>query len=528
MALWGFRPFSRTSSQYSVYAKGISLEQSEPLMQRVLARIESAGNKLPDPTLIFLWLCLIILAISALAAGLNLSAVHPVNGETIYAVNLLNTEGLQKILTKAVSNFTSFAPVGTVLVAIMGIAVAEHSGLLKCVLTQTVLRAPEKLMTFTVVLAGILSSLAADTGYVVLIPLAAMIFIAAGRHPLAGIAAAFAGVSGGFSANLMIGPLDAILSGISTEAAALIDPSYEVSAAGNYYFIAVSTLVVAFAGTWVTERIVVPRLGQYDNSEQTAEVPVLAESERRGLKQVGLFSLLFIGLILFATLPENGALRDSQTGSLLRSPFISGIVVLISVYAAIAGWIFGRATTTFKQSRDFVNAMDSGMATMASYLVLMFFAAQFVNYFGWSQLGAIAAINGAELLQALSPSTPVLLVCFVLMAASINLLVGSASAKWALLAPIFVPMFLLAGISPEATQVAYRVGDSVTNIITPLMPYFGVVVAFSRQYDSEAGIGTLIAMMLPYSVAFLLLWSLLLSAWIVSGVPLGPGASVFI
>lgn len=504
------------------------MDKPAPIIQRFLTNIENAGNRLPDPTLMFLFLCGIILAISGLAAWLNLSATHPVSGSTIEAVNLLNAEGLQKILTKAVSNFTSFAPVGTVLVAIMGIAVAEHSGLLSCVLTQTVLRAPPRLMTFSVVLAGILSSLAADTGYVVLVPLAAMIFLAAGRHPLAGIAAAFAGVSGGYSANLLIGPLDAILAGISTEAAALIDPSYEVSAAGNYYFIVVSTFVVAVAGTWVTERLIIPRLGDYSQSSPSTGIPTLTPSQRSGLKQVGIFTAVFIGLLLMVTVPEGGVLRDSQTGSLLRSPFIAGIVVIISLYAAIAGWIFGRATKTFKQSRDFVLAMDKGMATMASYLVLMFFAAQFVNYFAWSQLGAIAAIKGAALLQLMSPDTPVLLLCFVLMAAMINLLVGSASAKWALIAPIFVPMFLLLGISPEATQVAYRVGDSTTNIITPLMPYFGVVVAFTRQYDKDAGIGTLIAMMLPYSVAFLILWSLLLIGWIIGDFPLGPGASVFI
>ena len=504
------------------------MKTSPSRIQHLLTRIESAGNRLPDPTMIFVILCGVILAVSGIASWLSVSAVHPVDGSTIHAVNLLNPEGLQNILTKAVSNFTQFAPVGTVLVAIMGIAVAEHSGLLRCVLTQTVLRAPRQLMTFAVVLAGILSSLAADTGYVVLVPLAAMIFLAAGRHPLAGIAAAFAGVSGGYSANLMIGPLDAILAGISTEAAALIDPTYEVSVAGNYYFIIVSTFLIAAAGTWVTERIIAPRLGDYGASTDDAGIPALTDVERSGLKQVGLFTLLTVALLLIATVPEQGVLRDLETGSLLRSPFISGLVVIISVYAAIAGWIFGRAAQTFKQSRDFVLAMDKGMATMASYLVLMFFAAQFVNYFGWSQLGAIAAIKGAEFLQLLAPPAPVLLVCFVVMAAFINLLVGSASAKWALIAPIFVPMFLLSGISPEATQVAYRVGDSVTNIITPLMPYFGVVVAFTRQYDEEAGIGTLIAMMLPYSVAFLLLWSVLLIGWIVGGFPLGPGAEVFI
>lgn len=498
------------------------------LLQRALSRVEAAGNRLPDPTLIFLYLCGIVLLLSSLCAWLGLSAVHPVDGSLIKATNLLNGEGLRNMLSKAVGNFTGFAPVGTVLVAVMGIAVAEHSGLLGCALKTTVLRAPQKLMTFSVVLAGVLSSLAADTGYVVLVPLAAIIFASTGRHPLAGIAAAFAGISGGFSANLLIGPLDAILAGISSEAAALVRPGYEVNAAANYYFICASTLMIALAGAWVTERLVIPQLGEPPKSAATTISEALTPAERRGMKAVGWFTVIFIALLLAALVPAEGVLRDPVNGSILSSPFIRGIVMVIAIYAAISGWLFGKVSGSFQESRALVTAMDKGMGTMASYLVLMFFAAQFVNYFAWSQLGAIAAIRGAELLKLLDPGAGLLLVCFVLLAAVINLLIGSASAKWALIAPIFVPMFLLSGITPEATQMAYRIGDSVTNIITPLMPYFGVVVAFARQHDKNAGIGTLIAMMLPYSLAFLLLWSALLVIWIVAGLPLGPGAGFFI
>lgn len=508
------------------------MQQNSPgLIQRVLGRIEQAGNRLPHPTLIFLYLCGFVLLLSGLMDWLNVNAVHPVNQTVIGATSLLTADGLQQILSKAVTNFTGFAPVGTVLVAIMGIAVAEHSGLLGTVLKITVLRAPEKLMTFTVVIAGVLSSLAADTGYVVLVPLAALLFATAGRHPVAGIAAAFAGVSGGFSANLLIGPLDAILAGISTEAAALISPGYEVGAAGNYYFIVASTFLIALAGTWITERIVIPQLGDYSGTYTEAStsdaVQTVNAKEKSGLHAVSLFTLLYLLLLLAALVPENGMLRHPETGSILRSPFISGIVVIISVYAAIAGWIYGKVSGNFADPGAFIDAMDKGMAAMASYLVLMFFAAQFVNYFAWSQLGSIAAIKGAEFLQLINPDTGLLLVCFVLLSACINLLIGSASAKWALIAPIFVPMLLLSGISPEATQMAYRIGDSATNIITPLMPYFGVVVAFTQQYDKKAGIGTLIAMMLPYSVVFLILWSVLLLTWIAGGLPLGPGAEVF-
>jgi len=500
---------------------------------RSLLRIEHAGNRLPHPTLLFLYLCGLVLLLSAIFASLQVSAVHPVNGNTIEALNLLSRDGLHQMLSKAVTNFTHFAPVGTVLVAIMGIGVAEHSGLMAAALKASVLKAPRRLLSFMVVLLGVLSSLAADTGYVVLIPLAAIIFQAAGRHPVLGIAAAFAGVSGGFSANLLIGPIDALLAGISTEAARLVATDYEVSAAGNYYFIVVSTLVISVIGTWVTETILAPRFdaetlaSQTSESEQQAWSHSLTSADKAGLKAVLVFTAVFIGLLLWGLLPETGFLRGDD-GSVLKSPFIKGIVLLIALYGALAGWLFGKVSGSYQSSRDFVEGMENSMATMASYLVLMFFAAQFVNYFAWSQLGIIAAINGAELLQALKLNSALLLVGFVVLAAALNLLIGSASAKWALIAPVFVPMFFLIGISPEAAQVAYRIGDSSTNIITPLMPYFGVVVAFVQKYNKEAGIGTIIATMLPYSVAFLVLWSALLVIWILSGLPLGPGAGIFV
>ena len=499
---------------------------SNGAVERLLQHIETLGNRLPHPTMLFVYLCGLILLCSAIAAWFNTSATHPITDETILAKSLLSAYGLREILSKAVTNFTSFAPVGTVLVAVMGIGVAEHSGLLGVLLRSLVLKASQKMMTFLVVLAGVLSSLAADTGYVVLVPLAGIVFLAAGRHPVAGIAAAFAGVSGGYSANLLIGPLDAILAGISTEAAALVQSDYQVTAAANYYFIVVSTFLIAAVGTFVTERWICPLLGEYNG--QSAKVEEVSQEDLKGLKVVGLFTIVFLSLLLLCVVPEDGMLRNPNTGSVLRSPFISGIVVIISVYAAVCGWLFGKFSGRFESSHDFIAGMEAAMATMASYLVLMFFAAQFVNWFSWSQLGTITAIKGALLLQALDPNAAMLLICFMLLAAFINLLVGSASAKWALLGPIFVPMLLLTGISPEATQVAYRIGDSSTNIITPLMPYFGVVVTFVQKYDESAGIGTLLAIMLPFSVLFLLTWSVLMAVWIILGIPLGPGAPVFV
>ena len=494
--------------------------------QTVLNFIEKTGNRLPNPSILFVALCAIILLLSAISSLAGLMAVHPVSGEPIHTVNLLSAFGIQKILSDTVSNFVTFAPVGTVLVAIMGIGVAEHSGLLSALLRATVLKTPQALLTFTIVFAGVLSSLAADTGYVILIPLAALMFLSVGRNPIAGIAAAFAGVSGGYSANLLIGPLDAILAGISTEAAVLVEPSYEVSAAGNYYFILASTLLVSLVATWITERVTCKRLPPPSSS--SAALEELSTGERKGLMAVGVFSGFFVGLLLWGLLPETGILRDPETQSVLRSPFIKGIVTVIAFYAALAGILYGRVSGQYKRSSDFVDGMEKHMATMASYLVLMFFAAQFVSYFSWSNLGSIIAIHGANLLRTFALNSSFLLIAFILLAAFINLFIGSASAKWALIAPIFVPMLLLSGISPEATQVAYRIGDSSTNIITPLMPYFGVVVAFAQQHDKNIGIGTIIAMMLPYSIAFIFFWSLLLMIWIALGWPLGPGAAVFV
>ena len=494
-------------------------------MPALLDAIERAGNKLPNPTMLFVFMCGLVLLLSALAAALGFSAAHPVTGESLQAVNLISVQGLHRILSETVSNFVTFAPVGTVLVAIMGIGVAEHSGLLSSLLRATVLKAPPRMLSFAVVLAGVLSSIASDAGYVVLIPLAALIFQSAGRNPLAGIAAAFAGVSGGYSANLLISPLDAILAGISTEAATLVDPGYSVNAAGNYYFIIVSTLLISLVGTLVTEKIICRRLPGREGD--SASIEPLTSGEKRGLVAVTGYTVIFVGLLLWALVPEAGILRNPVTHSVLGSPFIQGIITVIAVYTAVAGIIFGKVSGSYNRSSEFVAGMEQHMATMASYLVLMFFAAQFVSYFGWSNLGSIIAIKGAGLLSTLDLSAGFLLVMFIAMAASINLLIGSSSAKWALIAPVFVPMLMLAGITPEATQMAYRVGDSSTNIITPLMPYFGVVIAFAQRYDKQLGIGTLIAMMLPYSIAFLFSWSALLLLWILCDWPLGPGAAIF-
>ncbi|MEH6503549.1 MAG: AbgT family transporter [Cycloclasticus sp.] len=498
------------------------------LTQRCLLKIETWGNALPHPTMLFIYLSLLVLALSWLGEYWALVATHPVSGEAVKVVNLLSVAGLEQMLSKMVTNFIQFAPVGPVLVAMLGLGIAERSGLIRTALKLLVLQAPAKLLTFIVVLAGVLSSIAVDSGYVVMIPMAGLVFLAAGRHPLAGIAACFAGVSGGFSANLLIGPVDVILGGISTEAAHLLDADYEVTATANYYFIIASTLLIAGLATWVTERYICPLLGEYKGAETSDMDAALLPAERKGLWVASLAGLLIVAFVLWGLIPEQGFLRHPETGGIIKSPFMSGLIALIAISAGIMGSLYGWLSGRFKSHVDVIESMEKTMALMATYIVLMFFAAQFVNYFSWTNLGLILAINGADVLQNSGLGTIPLMLGFIFFCTFANLFIGSASAKWAIMAPIFIPMFMLLGIAPEVVQAAYRVGDSSTNIITPLMPYFALVFAFMKRYDDKAGVGTMMTLMLPYSLAFLFGWGLLLSIWLALGIPLGPDGSLFV
>lgn len=365
-------------------------------------------------------------------------------------------------------------------------------------------------------------------GYVLLIPLAGVIFMAVGRHPIAGMAAAFAGVSGGFSANLVLGTVDPLLAGLSQEAAHILDASYQVNATANYYFMVASTFVIAFAGTLVTERVVEPRLGPYvqnqeDKEENFEKLNVL---EKKALKYVLLGFTLVFSLILIGIIPSRGFLRGDD-GGILNSPLIKGVVAMLFIVAGALGLVYGFITKTFKNDADIMNGMGKSMKTLASYLVLVFFAAQFVAYFKWSNLGIILAVKGADLLMSTNIGLIPLMILFILLSAVINMLMGSASAKWAILAPIFIPMFMIMGYSPELSQVVYRIGDSVTNVISPMMSFYALIIAFVQKYNPQAGIGTIIATMLPYTIVFLIAWILLLVVWLLTGLPLGPGAEIY-
>lgn len=515
--------------------ENLKKSQKPDLMKRILDKVEAVGNKLPQPVTLFALLMGITLLLSWIfggfavdhpgkAAGLIGPGGAPV--DTIEVINLLSRDGFQMIMTKMVSTFAMFPPLGLVLVVMLGIGVAEYTGLLSTSLRMFVSKAPKSIITFSIVVAGMASSIAADAGYVVLIPMGGAIFLGMGRHPLAGIGAAFAGVSGGFGANFLPTGLDPMIAAFTEPAARIIDPEYTVNPLSNYYLMAASVPLVGLVGTWVTEKILVPRLGAYKPSadvEIEEEKPITSQ-ERKALRWTGLALLAVLALVLLTFIPANGLLRgepDAVTGVRDLKPFYASLVPIMFIVFLVLGLVYGTVAKTIKTDKDVATMMSKSMGTMGMYIVIAFVAAQFVAYFNWSNLGSVLAVKGSEGLKAIGFTGAPLLVAFIIVASLVNLVMGSASAKWALLAPIFVPMLMLMGYSPETTQAAYRIGDSYSNILTPLLPYFPLVIVFAQKYVKDVGIGTVISMMLPFSIAFALVRIPMLLLWIWAGLPLG-------
>lgn len=501
-----------------------------------LAMVERVGNGLPHPATIFVILCVGIVVLSAVLAKMGVGVTYTgldratmeIKELTVTVQSLLTPEGIRYMFQSVVSNFTSFAPLGTVLVALLGVGVAEGTGLIGTLLKKLVTSTPKRLITVVVVFAGIVSNIASDAGYVILIPLGAVVFLSFKRHPLAGIAAAFAGVSGGFSANIIFGPTDALLAGITQESAQMAQAGYEVGIASNWYFLIASTILITIVGTIVTEKIVEPRLGEYKGNKATEEITDITPEEKRGLKFAGIALLLFAIVMAILVVPKTGALRNPETGEILKSPFMDSMVAIISMVFFIPGVAFGIGKREITSDKQVIGLMGKSMSSMGGYIVLVFFASQFVAYFNHTNIGTVIAVKGADFLKNANITGIPLILGFILVSAFINLFMGSASAKWAIMAPVFVPMFMGLGNSPELIQMAYRIGDSTTNIISPLMTYFALIVAFAEVYDEDMGIGTLISTMVPYSIIFLIAWSVLLIVWMLLGLPLGPGASLFI
>ncbi|MBA3640494.1 MAG: AbgT family transporter [Acidobacteriota bacterium] len=495
------------------------------MLDRLLNVIERAGNKLPDPAILFVLALLLVWVFSALLAPVAFGEIDPRNQQPLRVQNLLTGAALAAFLANMVSVFVNFPPLGIVLVAMLGVGVAEHVGFIGAGLKAMLHITPRALLTPMLILVACLSHTATDAGYVLVIPLGGIIFYTAGRHPLAGIAAAFAGVSGGFSANFIPSGIDPLLQGFTQTAAQLIDPNRLVNPLSNWYFSSASTFLIVLLGWYLTDRIVEPRVAALGIDGDTADMPKLeplSRAESRGLAVGGI--TLGAGLVLLTlwALPATSPLRapDGQL-TVFTAPLMRSIVPLIFLLFLVPGVAYGIAAGTVKTAKDVVTGMSKAMSGMGYYIVMAFFAALFTDAFGRSNLGALFALKGATFLQTLQMPGQVTIVGIIMVTAMVNLLIGSASAKWALLAPIFVPMLMQVGLAPELTQAAYRVGDSTTNIITPLMPYFPLVVVYCQRYVKNAGIGTVASMMLPYSGVFIVTWTIFLLLFWAAGIPLG-------
>ena len=513
-----------------------------------LGFIERVGNLLPDPTIIFIYLIFVLMLVSALGEALGWSASLAYPGEkapefatlengvlTYTASNLFSETNIARLLTEMPRTFAGFAPLGLVLTIMMGAAVAERSGMFSALIRLSLRNARKSLLTPIVAVVGMVSHHASDAAYVVFIPLAAIIFAVAGRHPLAGLAAAFAAVSGGYAGNLMPGQIDVLLFGFTQEAARIVDPGWTMNPLGNWYFIAAIVALFTPIVWFVTDRIIEPRLGTWNgivDAELRADLDKseVTPDERRGLRRAGLVALAMVaGFAALALWPGYTPLiNEDAAGTAQLQPLYGALIAFFFALFLLTGATFGRAVGSVKGAADVMAMMQHGVRTMAPYLVFVFFAAHFVAMFNWSGIGPIIAINGAAALSGMELPPSLLLVSVLLLSSGLDLFIGSASAKWSALSPVVVPMFMLLGISPEMTTAAYRMGDSYTNIMTPLMAYFPLILAFSQRWDKTMGVGSLLALMLPYALTFMVVGIAMTVGWVALDLPLGPGAQVFL
>ncbi|WP_218823754.1 AbgT family transporter [Inquilinus limosus] len=495
-------------------------------MQRFLAMIERAGNRLPHPFLLFLILCAVVAVLSWLMAMGGASGINPKSGKEVAVQSLISGDGLVFALTSIARNYVNFPPLGVILVIMLAIGVADKVGMIASLMQVSVIKAPRVLTTFVIFLVGMCSHMASDAAYIVLIPLSAMIFQAVGRNPLVGAVTGYVAVGAGYDASLFITPVDIILSGITTGAAHAIDPKAYVSPLDNYYFIACSAVLLSLVGTLVIERIVEPLAGRYTGDVVLTLEPI-GQVESRALKRVGWVALAFLAVVLIAVLPAGSPLRNEE-GELVPSPFLDAIVAILAVFFLTLGWVYGSAVGKVKSARDVAGFMAEAVKELAPTLVLFFAISQFLAWFRWTNLGEWIAIHGSHLLDTGGLGGTPLVLAFILLAMVMSVFITSGSAQWSLMAPVFVPMMMLVGLEPALVQAAFRISDSVTNVISPMSPYFAVCLAFLQRYQKDAGIGTLAAMTLPISIGFLVAWTAFLVLWIEVGLPLAPGVGLFL
>lgn len=509
--------------------------ESKTVMQRFLDGVEKVGNMVPHPVVIFLILIGIVIVLShvlsLMGAAVTFERINPdthkVEMATTKLQSLLTVDGIRFMYSSLVPNFMNFTAVGLMIAAMIGAGVAEESGLVKALIRKLVLVSPAWALTYILAFVGIISSIGADAGYLVLIPLAGVAYMSVGRHPLAGLALGFAAVAGAFTVNMLIKPLDAVLVEFTNDAIHLVDPNRSIGLASNVWFSFVSVLFLTVLIAVITDRVVAPRLGAY-RPEQSADGAVevqtgeLSATESRGLK----FALIgMIGLLVvfgFLTLPAGAPLRNPDTGELIgNSPFMNGLIALIMLMFLTTGWAYGIGANTVRSLTDVIKAIEKAVIGLGGTIFLFFVLSQFVAYFTYTNIGTVMALSLAGVLQSANVGALPLLIGFIVVVAIIDLLLTGAIAKWAIFAPVFVPLLIKLGVEPEAVLAAYRVGDSPMNAITPLNAYFALVVGFAQKYDKNAGVGTVVSLMLPYVMWIFVLWTVLFAIWKWLGLPWG-------
>lgn len=497
---------------------------------RILDAIERVGNKLPHPYILFLWLCLILAVISCVCGVTGVSVVNPTDGETVTAQSLLSKDGFIWLLQNMLTNFQGFSPLGLVLAMQIAIGFAENSGLLTTAMRKAILGVPLWALTGTVLFLGINGSIASEASIIVIPALAAAAFKTVGMHPVAGLLAGYAATNAGFTACLIVAGTDVLLAGVTETTAQLVDPAMTVNATCNWYFMIVSVFTLTVAGVFVNKKFIAPRLGTYHpehTEEENEDAAEITPRQGKALRAAGIFSILYIAAFAVMVIPSNGILRG-EDGTVLNGPFITGLVPILILYFILVGVVYGIVAGTVKKSSDVPEMMAKSLEGMTGYIVLVFVIAQFINMFSYTNLGMIIAVKSADALQAAGFTGIPLMLFFVLLCCVVNLFMTSGSAKWYIFAPILVPMMMMLGYSPAFAQVVYRIGDSTTNAITPIYPYIPIAIGMAKKYDKDFGMGSLISMMLPYSVAFLLVWIVQMIIWVLLDLPLGPGVSVFL
>ncbi len=503
--------------------------ETRSFMEKLLDGVERVGNKVPHPVVIFVLLIGLIILLShifyLMGSTVTYEGINPDTHQpeqiTAKAQSLLTGEGIRFMYANVVQNFMNFTAVGVIIVAMLGVGVAEEAGLISALIRKLVVVAPAKALTYIIVFIGILSSVAADAGYLVLIPLAAAAFLSVGRNPLAGLAASFAAVASVFSVNILIKPLDGILVGITNDAIHLINPNRSIGLLANFWFSVVSVFLLTFVVGFVTNRIVEPRLGPYKGEEVAHEAHTSSE-ESRGLKYARWALLALLVFFALLTLPPGAPLRNAETGSIVEnSPFMNGLIVFIALLFLVMGWAYGYGAGTMKNAAAVIKAMEKAIAGLAGLLLLLFVISQFTAFFTYTNLATLAAVNVGDVLEHWGlPALPLLL-GFVVVVIVLDFIMTGAIPKWAIFAPIFVPLLMRLNVQPEATLAAYRMADSPVNSITPLNAYFGLIVGFAMRYQKDAGIGTVVALMLPYVFLVTIAWTILLIVWQLLGLPWG-------